>query len=353
MKHPRRIIAVMWLELLHLRRDRVTRALIVLVPALQLVLFGYAVNLDPRQVAVAIAGPDDGGVARRLVAQDSHFTLVADELPAGEAARRVEGGGALIGIELPAPGGANGVRVVVDGTDAAAVRPALAALERGVLRQMVGDGGSTLDVEWRYNPMQRTDWTVLPGLAGAVTMISMLMLGALTLVRERERGTWEGLMATPVTGFQVMAGKLAPYVPIGVAQTALVVALAAVLFDLPVRGELGILLLGAGLSAACYLAVGFTISALARTQMQAVQLAVMLYLPSMLLSGFMFPFQGMPGWAQAIGTVLPLTHFVRLSRDILLRGAMDGRITSSLSWLVALTVICTGCAIAAYRRRLD
>jgi len=182
-------------------------------------------------------------------------------------------------------------------------------------------------------------------------MISMLMLGALTLVRERERGTWEGLLATPLGAAEVLAGKLAPYVPIGTLQAALVVGGAALLFELPVRGSLLPFLAAAALCAASYLAVGFVISAHSRTQMQAIQLAVMLYLPSMLLSGFMFPFQGMPAWARALGEALPLTHFVRVSRDVLLRGGDGGRV--ELTWLAGLAAGCILLAAATYRRRLD
>jgi len=361
MSRLRRILTVMRLETLHLRRDRLTRALLLMVPALQLVLFGYAVNLDPRHVPVAIAGASEAAAeaARRLVEQ-AQLTVIASELPPGGAERHVASGSALIGIELaPPPDLADPeaepprTRIVVDASDAAAVRPALAALERALLRQAATLPETAVAVEWRYNPEQRTDWSVVPGLAGAVAMISMLMLGALTLVRERERGTWEGLLSTPVTAVDALAGKLTPYLPIGVVQTLLIVLLAAALFDLPVRGMPGLLLIAAVLSAASYLAIGFAISALARTQMQAIQFAVMLYLPSMLLSGFMFPFQGMPGWAQAIGNGLPLTHFVRVSRDVLLRGASDERALVAIGWLAVIAPVTIVLAAASYRRRLD
>lgn len=363
MMRLRRILTVMWLETLHLRRDRLTRALLAMVPAMQLVLFGYAVDLDPRQVPVAIAGPSEVAVdaARRLVEQGARLPVIAERLAPGSAERLVAGGEVLIGIELAPPPDRDDpdnvprrARIIVDASDAAAVRPALGAVERALLRAAATvDAASLVEVEWRHNPQQRTDWSVVPGLAGAVAMISMLMLGALTLVRERERGTWEGLLSSPVTATDALTGKLLPYLPVGVAQTALIVLLASWLFDLPVRGEIGLLLVAAALSAASYLAIGFAISARVRSQMQAIQVAVMLYLPSMLLSGFMFPFQGMPAWAQAIGNGLPLTHFVRVSRDVLLRGAADGRVLQAIGWLAVIAVACVALAAASYRRRLD
>jgi len=174
-------------------------------------------------------------------------------------------------------------------------------------------------VEWLYNPQGRSSWAVVPSLAGVVVMISTLLLGALTLVRERERGTWEGLVATPISGIDALVGKLSPYVLIGIAQAGVVLGLAHLLFDLPFRGPLSALLFAAALLGVAHLVTGFAISALARTQVQAIQGAVFFYLPSMLLSGFIFPFSGMPSWAQHVGEALPLTHFVRAARAVTLR----------------------------------
>ena len=184
-------------------------------------------------------------------------------------------------------------------------------------------------------------------------MISMLMLGALTLVRERERGSWESLLATPVDALDALIGKLSPYVVIGVAQGAVVVGLARLLFGLPVSGGIWALLGALPVYAAANLLLGFAFSALAESQMQAMQGAVFFYLPSMLLSGFMFPFQGMPGWARAIGVVLPLTHFVRATRGVLLKGE-GGALVGHEMWPVALFALgAAALALAAYRRRLD
>lgn len=359
-----RILAVARVEALHVLRDRTSRSLLVVVPAMQLLLFGYTVNLDPRHVPVAVAGgsPEQVSSAVRLIEASGYFRIVGSGLASGAAERLVASGGAAVGIELPslrdsADEDAPDVpRVVVDAADPAAVRPAMAALETAFLRRVVEadhlGGGPRVEVEWRHNPDGLTAWAVVPGLAGAVVMISMLMLGAFALVREREAGTWEGLVASPLTAAEALVGKLLPYLPLGVLQSALVVLLAHLLFALPVRGSFALLLLAAGLCAACYLAVGFAVSAVTRTQMQAMQAAVFLYLPSMLLSGFMFPFEGMPGWARAVGLCLPLTHFVVAARDVLLRGA-DGRAWGGVGWLLLILPACAALALAAYRLRRE
>ena len=354
----RRVRAVTWLELLYILRDRTSRALLAGIPALQLVLFGYAVNLDPHGVTLAVSGEVSPALLAPL--EDAgRFRVVASGLPQGAAERMVADGRALVGIELPAADAPDGeepaaaARVVADAADPAAVRPALAALQAAFLQRIVaadhlGDG-PRVDVEWRYNPEGRTAWAIVPGLAGAVVMISMLMLGALTLVREREQGTWDGLASAPLRPAEAVAGKLLPYLLFGVGQSALVVLLARLLFALPVRGSMALLMLASALTAVAYLTVGVALSAVTRTQMQAMQGTVFLYLPSMLLSGFMFPFEGMPPWAQAVGAALPLTDFVRAARDVLLRGA-DTRAWTEVGWLAVLAALCGAGAVAAYGR---
>ena len=362
----RRIIAIARIETLRLTRDRVAISLIALVPVVQIVLFGYAVNLDPRNVPIAIAGGDSSSIERaaRIVGETGYFMIIGEALPSGAAERMVVAGRALVGIELPpsfdeegSDGPAARARVVVDATDPAAVRPALAALETAYWRKRATtlslDDGSSIDVDWLYNPERRTAWTIVPGLVGVIVMISMLMLGALTLVRERERGSWESLLATPVDALDALLGKLSPYVVIGAMQGAVVVGIARVLFDLPVKGGIWALLAAAPVYATANLILGFAFSALAESQMQAMQGAVFFYLPSMLLSGFMFPFQGMPSWARAIGEVLPLTHFVRAARGVLLKGE-GGVLVGYEMWPVALFAFAAAAlALVAYRRRLD
>ena len=362
----RRMMAVARIETLRLMRDRVAISLIALVPAVQIVLFGYAVNLDPKNVPIAIAGSDGPSVERaaRIVEETGYFKIVGNNLPSGAAERMVVAARALVAIELPplpdeeeAGGAPMRARVVVDATDPGAVRPALAALETAYWQKRATtfslDDRPSVDVDWLYNPQRRTAWTIVPGLVGVIVMISMLMLGALTLVRERERGSWEALLATPVDALDALVGKLSPYIVIGTVQGIVAVGLAQLLFDLPARGGLWALLAAAPVYASANLILGFAFSALAESQMQAMQAAVFFYLPSMLLSGFMFPFQGMPSWARAIGEVLPLTHFVRAARGVLLKG-QGAAVVAQEMWPVALFgLLAAALALIAYRRRLD
>jgi ABC-2 type transport system permease protein len=207
-------------------------------------------------------------------------------------------------------------------------------------------------VAWLYNPEARTSWSLTPGLVGVIVMISMLLLGALTLVREREQGTWEALLATAADGVDALLGKLAPYLIAGVAQATAVACAAHVFYHVPLAGSLATLLLAASLLAAAHLLLGFALSALAATQLQAIQSAVFFYLPSMLLSGFMFPFAGMPRWAQWLGNCLPLTHFVRIARGVMLRGDGLGALLPEF-WPIALfACIATLLALLTYRRHL-
>jgi ABC-2 type transport system permease protein len=360
-----RMLAVARVEILHLILDRTTISLILLVPAIQIVLFGYAVNLDPRHVPIAVAGDGAGAASQvdRVIGETGYFMIVADGLKPGAAERMVAQGKALVGIEVPhqehSDRGAvpEEPKVVVDATDPAAVRPALAALENAYWRhaaQLYAIGPvASARVEWLYNPDGRTAWTIVPGLAGVVVMISMLMLGALTLVRERERGSWETLLATPVDAFDALIGKLSPYVIIGTVQATVVIGVAGLLFNLPATGDLWALLIAVPLYSAAHLILGFAFSAFAESQLQAIQGAVFFYLPSMLLSGFMFPFLGMPAWARSIGEMLPLTHFVRATRGVLLRGEGVSLVAREMAPVAMFTLVAAALALAAYRRRID
>jgi ABC-2 type transport system permease protein len=270
----------------------------------------------------------------------------------------VADGKALVGIELPRDDSdGEQPRIVVDAVDPSAVRPGLAALENAYWQQIaelnaIGPVPS-VNVEWLYNPNGRTSWTIVPGLAGVVVMISMLMLGALTLVRERERGSWETLLATPVDAIDALVGKLSPYIAIGTVQAAVVVYLARLLFDLPLKGNIVELLLAVPLYASSYLILGFAFSAVAENQLQAIQGAVLFYLPSMLLSGFMFPFDGMPKWARAVGETLPLTHFVRATRCVFFRGQCGAVVLSEMMPVAVFALLAAAGALLAYRRRID
>ena len=363
-RHLGRIVAVARVELLRLLHDRTSLSLILVVPALQMLLFGYAVNLNPRHITLAIArelpagNPTDDWLGRSI-ADSGYFDIDGDGLGSGEAAQRVATGSALLGLEWTAATASAppSLKIVADASDPSVVRPALLALQsavtRGAVAALLGSAAPRVAVQWLYNPEQRNAWAIAPGLAGVVVMITMLMLGALTLVKEREQGSWTSLLATPVTALDAMLGKLTPYLALGLLQAAAVIGVAHLLLELPLHGDLGALLCAALLLAAAHLVLGFALSALAENQLQAVQGAVFFYLPSILLSGFMFPFEGMPRWAQGIGNVLPLTHFVRAARGVLLRGE-GAQYVANQMWPVAIFVLLAGVfAILCYRRRLD
>ncbi len=362
--HLRRMLAVARLEMLHLIHDRTSISLILIVPTIQIMLFGYAVNFTPKQVPIAISkGYAAARLIHRIVEETGYFAIEAEDLRPGGATQMVAQGKALVGIEIPTPDESDRDQipgdptVIVDASDPGAVRPALAALENSYLRHVAETFaiGPVPDVKLvlLYNPSSKTAWTIVPGLVGVVVMITMLMLGALTLVRERERGSWETLLATPVDAVDALVGKLSPYILVGIVQAAAVIWIARLLFDLPLRGDLAALLLAVPLYAAAHLILGFAFSALAESQLQAIQGAVFFYLPSMLLSGFMFPFQGMPAWAQIIGEALPLTHFVRATRGVLLKGEGASLVLSEMMPVALFALIAAACALAAYRRRID
>jgi len=350
-----RILAVARIETLRLLIDRPSIGLILLVPALQLILFGYAVNLTPKNIPIAIAASCDAQweQMRRAVADTGSFTLIPPDRGLHLGTEYISGGRALVAIDCD-PGRAP--RLAADASDTSAVRPAVALLETALLRELlssvVPEAQPRLGVQWLYNPDVRTAWSLAPGLVGVVVMITMLMLGALTLVRDREQGSWEGLLATPVTAVDALLGKLSPYVLVAVVQAAIVIALAKVLFHVPTIGNVTALLLASALFGLAHLTLGFALSALAHTQIQAIQAAVFFYLPSMLLSGFMFPFEGMPAWARTLGNALPLTHFVRSARGVLLKGDGASAVVTQM-WPVAVFALASAIvAIVSYRRRL-
>lgn len=356
----KRVLAMAGLELLHTLKDRVSLTLLLAVPVVQIILFGYAVNLNPKDVPLALAGPPEAAATLERVAEiaagTGYLRPIGPRLEPGGAEAALQKGDALIALEFT---GTDVLipetRVIVDTTQPSTVGPALSALQTELLDYQSPVAGplGALNLEKRFNPDSRTIWAIAPGLAGVVAMISMLLLSSLSLVRERERGTWEALAVMPVRRAEVLLGKMGPLLLLGCAQIAIVLALCTWLFDLPLGARPWPLLLLGPLFVAAHLAVGFTISASAATQVQAVQGAVMFYLPCVLMSGFMFPFSGMPGWAQALGTVLPLTHFVRAAREITLQDRGFEAAAPALLAVGVFLVAASLAALAAYRRRLD
>jgi ABC-2 type transport system permease protein len=345
-------LAVAKAEALQLVRDRFTLSLLLTVPIIQIILFGYTVNLNPKNLPVAIAGPD-ASVIRPFVERTGYFRIVGDQLASGEAIQQVRAKQALIAIESTRTSqNQPTLHLVVDASDPAAVRPALMALQIAVW-QNLSAANAVVEVDWLYNEAAQGAWAIVPGLIGVIVMISTLLLAALSLVRERERGTWESLLSTPLTSMEALTGKLAPLLGFALVQTVIVLFLSQFLFAVPLRGSLPALLCAALVFSLAHLLIGFVISACVSTQLQAIQGAVFFYLPCMLLSGFMFPFQGMPRWAQLIGETLPLTHFVRIARGVMLRGEGAFATAVEMAPVMLLIVLLLVIAHWSYRLRLQ
>ncbi len=356
-------------------RDRLTFAMAIGVPVLQLVLFGYAINTDPKGLPTALVVADDGPYVRSIVAalqNTGYFRLT--HLPAGEAEAEalIERGDVQFVVSIPADFSRRLVRgerpamlVSVDATDPAASGNAIAALGQlgasmlrrdlqGPLAGLVArEAPFEVRVHRRYNPEGLSRYNIVPGLIGTILTMTMVMLTALAMTRERERGTMENLLATPVRPLEVMLGKIAPYVLIGYLQLAVILLAAWLLFDVPMQGSMPLLLAAIGVFMLANLGVGFTFSTLARNQLQALQMTFFFFLPSILLSGFMFPFRGMPQWAQWLGEALPLTHFLRIVRGILLKGNGLAQIVPELWPMLAFLALAALLAMLRYRRTLD
>ncbi|WP_395459243.1 ABC transporter permease [Azospirillum melinis] len=370
-----RLMAVMVKEFIQMRRDRLTFAMMVGVPILQLILFGFAINSDPKALPTALLVADSSPFARTLVAameNSRYFAITRSAASEAEIDRLLAEGEVQFAVTIP-PGFARdlqrGTRPVLlveaDATDPAATSNALSALT-AIARQALnpeltgplatlrtGPDPVELRVHRRYNPEGITQYNVVPGLMGVVLTMTMVMMTALAVTRERERGTMENLLAMPVRPFEVMLGKIVPFVVVGYVQVLLIVVAARLLFDVPIVGSLGLLSAVLILFIAANLAVGFTFSTLARNQLQAMQMSFFFFLPSMLLSGFMFPFRGMPGWAQAVGEILPLTHFLRIVRGILLKGNGLAEIAAEVLALALFLTVVTVVALKRYRQTLD
>ena len=370
-----RLMAVMVKEFIQMRRDRLTFAMMVGVPILQLILFGFAINSDPKALPTAVLVADSSPFARTLVAameNSRYFAVTRTAASEAEIDRLLAEGEVQFAVTVPtgfARDLQRGTRPVLlveaDATDPAATSNALSALT-AIARQALnpdltgplaglraGPDPVELRVHRRYNPEGITQYNVVPGLMGVVLTMTMVMMTALAVTRERERGTMENLLAMPVRPFEVMLGKIVPFVVVGYVQVLLIVVAARLLFDVPIVGSLGLLSAVLILFIAANLAVGFTFSTLARNQLQAMQMSFFFFLPSMLLSGFMFPFRGMPGWAQAVGEILPLTHFLRIDRGILLKGNGLAEIAAEVLALALFLTVVTVVALKRYRQTLD
>ena len=386
-----RVLAIFIKEVQQMLRDRPTFAMAVGVPILQLLLFGYAINTDPKGLPTAVVTQDRGPMARSLVAameQSGYFRVQARPASERDGDAMVEDGEVQFLIVIPPDfsrrvlrGERPAVLVSVDATDPSASSNALAALAQlgaqalrrdlagaaatattggtgGVATASIATGGAASQpFEWRihrrYNPEGLSRYNIVPGLIGTILTMTMVMLTGLAMTRERERGTMENLLATPVRPLEVMVGKILPYIVLGYVQLGVILLAAALLFQIPMAGSFTLLLAMIGVFMLANLAVGFTFSTLAKNQLQALQATFFFFLPSMLLSGFMFPFRGMPRWAQVIGEALPLTHFLRIVRGIMLKGNGFGQLLPEL-WPMLLFLLVAGTiALMRYRQTLD
>ena len=370
-----RITAVMIKEFKQLTRDRLTYALMLLLPVIQLLLFGYAINTQPRHLATAVLAQENSVFARSIVsalAHSDYFDLTAQVRSTAELDDLLRQGRVQFAVTIPADltrrvarGDQAQILVEADASDPSATSGAVGALASLPMQALAhdlkgglairGKGAAPFDVvvHARYNPEAITAYNIVPGLLGVILSMTLVMMTALSVTRETERGTMESLLATPIEPLEVMVGKLAPYVAIGLVQTLIILVLARGLFNVPMEGGWAGLALGVGLFIVGSLALGFLISTVSRSQLQAMQMSVFYIVPSILLSGFMFPFRGMPGWAQVIGEALPVTHFLRVVRGALLKGQSLGDAWRELAALLAFVCVVTALAMARYRRTLD
>lgn len=360
-----RVLAIMGKELRQLSRDRLTFGMIVGIPLLQILLFGYAINFDVRHVRAAVADEARTSYSRALVADLQASGVVDFAAPSPGVAdlrRRIDAGEISVGVVIPRDferrrlGNDRAVaQILVDGSE-----PMIDSVARGLAQAPLPGRAAeyrarvpVFEVLTEYNPERRTAVQIVPALIGVILNMTMVIFTAAAIVRERERGNLELLITTPIRSWELMAGKLFPYVLIGLVQTTLILTVGARVFDVPINGSLVDLYLAAALFIAATLTLGLVISTLVKTQMQAFQLSFMTLLPSILLSGFVFPFDGMPKVAQWIAQVLPLTHFVEMIRGILLRGAPLSAMQVPAAKLGFFFVVTLAIATLRFRKRLD
>jgi len=370
-----RMMAVLAKEFTQLVRDRLTYAMILGIPIVQLLLFGYAINSDPKNLPTAVLVQDQGAYSRSILGaleRSEYFAITHVARSPAEMDELIERGTVQFAITIPGDFTRRLVRqdkpqllVEADASDPAATGGAVAALasipEQALLHDLKGPLAGIADsrrpfevvVQRRYNPEGLTAYNIVPGLLGIVLSMTLVMMTALGVTRESERGTMETLLATPLRPFEVMVGKLTPYVLVGTLQATVIITMARLLFGVPMAGGWAALILGLFLFIVGSLSLGFLISTAARNQLQAMQMSFFYMLPSILLSGFLFPFRGMPEWAQWIGTIVPVTHMLRVVRGAMLKGVGVAEALPSLGALALFVVIVAGLAMKQYRTTLD
>jgi len=367
----RRVGAMLLKEFLQLRRDRITLATMISIPLLQLVMFGYAINTTPRYLPTAVLLQESSDVGRSILAalQNTKFFRVTRVLHnEAELDDALASGRILFAVEIPAGferalrrGDDPALLVAADATDPVATGPAISALSGIVSTALINDRGLPdtgkplfeIRAHERYNPAALTPLNIVPGLLGTILTLTMLIFTSLSVTRETERGTMESLLAMPITPLEIMLGKIAPYVLVGFVQAALILGAGVLMFGVPIVGNLALLATLTTLFIATNLAFGYTFSTLAQNQLQAIQMSMMFFLPNMMLSGFIFPFLGMPRWAQVIGEYLPLTHYMRIVRAIILKGSTLFQLQYDTLALAGLMAFAMTIAVTRFRRTLD
>lgn len=370
-----RFWAIVAKEFVQMRRDRLTFAMMIGIPLVQLVLFGYAINSDPRHLPTAVVAGDNSRYSRAIVAAmqtSSYFDLVAAFESRHEAKEMLNQGTVQFVLSIPEQFSnrlERGERPVLlleaDASDPVATGNALGSMRSSIERSLERELAGTFDhllpgplpIELRihadFNPEAVSQYNIVPGLMGVILTLTLTMITSLAITRETERGTMENLLIMPVRPLEVMLGKILPYIMVGYIQITLILLAAKFLFKVPMQGSLVLVFLFSVVFIGANLSVGVTISTVARNQLQAVQMSIFFFLPSLLLSGFMFPFRGMPDWAQTLGSVLPLTHYLRLVRGVLLKGNswLDASLNLwpiALFWLVVIFI-----GVKRYRATLD
>ena len=367
----RRSYAMLLKEFIQLRRDRVSFAMIVMIPVMQLMLFGYAINTTPHNLPTAVLMQEDSDLARSILKaleNTAYFRFTREVHSVAELDELLQSGKVLFAVEIPRGferavrrGDRPALLVAADATDPVAAGSALGALGTVVQTALAhdlftGDPPSMpfeIRAHARYNPAAESRLNIVPGLVGTILTMTMLIFTALSVTREIERGTMESLLSMPIKPVEVMFGKIIPYVIVGFIQASLIVGIGVLLFGVPILGSVVLLALLSTLFITTNLSIGYTFSTIAQNQLQAMQLSMMFFLPSILLSGFMFPFAGMPVWAQYLGEGLPLTHYIRIVRAIMLKGAGLPNLQYDTIALFGLMLLAMTIAVTRFRRTLD
>jgi ABC-2 type transport system permease protein len=366
-----RTAAMLIKEFIQLRRDRVSFAMIIMIPLVQLMLFGYAINTNPRHLPTAVLLQEDSDLGRSILEaleNTEYFEVTHKVTSEAEFDHLLASGSVLFAIEIPANferavrrGDRPALLVAADATDPVAAGSAMSALSQLVTTALQHDrdvpdaGPAAFEIRThaRYNPAGTTALNIVPGLVGTILTMTMLIFTALSVTREIERGTMESLLAMPITPIEIMLGKIVPYIMVGFVQASLIIGIGIALFGVPLVGNLALLAALSTLFITTNLSIGYTFSTLAQNQLQAMQMSMMFFLPNILLSGFMFPFAGMPRWAQWIGETLPLTHYLRIVRAIMLKGSTLADLQFDTLALTGLMLIAMTVAVTRFRRTLD